>query len=56
MTLQMILIGKVEYTYASADAQNFINALLEPEPSKRIGSDINAIKTHPVCTHATSHS
>ena len=56
MTLQMILIGKVEYTYAIADAQNFINALLEPEPSKRIGSDINAIKTHPVCTHATSHS
>lgn len=47
MTLQMILLGKIEYTYASPEAQSFINALLEPQPSKRLGSNLNDVKTTP---------
>ena len=55
MTLQMILVGKIEYSYASAEAQSFINALLEPQPSKRLGSAIRDIKNHPAGANRNTH-
>lgn len=55
MTLQMILLGKIEYTYASPEAQSFINALLEPQPSKRLGSNLNDVKNHPVGMKSDTH-
>lgn len=48
MTLQMILIGKAQYKYASPSAQSFINALLEPQPQKRLGKNIQDMKRHSV--------
>ena len=48
MTLQMILIGKAQYKYASPSAQSFINALLEPQPQKRLGKSIEDMKRHSV--------
>lgn len=46
----MILIGKVEYQYASKNAQLFINRLLNPEPKQRPGSNPNEIRNDKVPT------
>ena len=49
-TLQAILIGKIEYKYASPEAQQFIGALLTADPTQRLGNDIRSIRNHPVGT------
>lgn len=46
----MILIGKVEYQYASKNAQLFINRLLNPEPKQRSGSNTAEIRNEKVST------
>ena len=56
MTLQMILIGKVQYKYASPSAQSFINSLLEPQPQKRLGKSIEDMKRHSVRLLNGSHT
>lgn len=46
----MILIGKVEYQYASKNAQLFINRLLNSEPKQRPGGNTTEIRNDKVST------
>lgn len=47
-TLQAILVGKIEYKYASKEAQKLITALLNPDSKKRLGSHPSDFENHPV--------
>ena len=52
--LQRILLGKVNYQKASAEAQQFINALLHADTQVRLGRKMNELKNHQV-TKTTKH-